>query len=152
MKQVLATLSGAVTTFVTNVKGISIWTGNWPQCTWLMMIWSSRLWANLFFVPLVSGYSSFYSLQDTITESIPLRKITKLERVDLGLRVVADGRWYTFGFENDRTLYDWHDDIYVRSPLHSSISHPFDFAHTAHAGPDAIFGLSVNSLPFQLSY
>jgi len=83
---------------------------------------------------------------DTTIESIPLHKISKLERVDLSLRVVADGRWYTFGFENDGTLYDWHDDIYIRSPLHTSISHPFDFVHTAHAGPDTIFGLSGDYL------
>ncbi|KXN88043.1 hypothetical protein AN958_07775 [Leucoagaricus sp. SymC.cos] len=76
-----------------------------------------------------------HSLSQRLLKRIPLKSITKVERVDLThaclLIESSGGKQYYLAFENDAILYDWQDDIYPRSRL-GNFSSPFNFIHEVH--------------------
>ncbi|KAG6811012.1 hypothetical protein H0H92_009353 [Tricholoma furcatifolium] len=75
---------------------------------------------------------------------ISLSSITKLERVDrqpncLLLEYTTDHTHILYlSFASDEEVYRWHDDIYNRSQLGSSITLPKEFVHHVHLAPDMI--------------
>ncbi|KAJ7186620.1 hypothetical protein C8R46DRAFT_1057579 [Mycena filopes] len=79
--------------------------------------------------------------------SILLSDIEKLERTDrlpYGLALqTKHGQHYLLGFENDRHLYEWQDDIASRS---MGVSPPYNFVHEIHAGYDSVNG-NLTGLP-----
>jgi len=72
---------------------------------------------------------------------IPLSHISRLERVDSKpycLLLETKDRRYHLSFKNDEELYDWQDDVYLRSPLGEG--KPFGFVHNIHVGTDPASG------------
>lgn len=87
----------------------------------------------------------------TPSYKIPLSHISKLERVDSKphcLLLEAKDRRYYLSFDNDGELYDWHEDVYSRSPLGGG--QPFGFIHNIHVGVDGTSG-AFAGLPPQWS-
>jgi len=74
---------------------------------------------------------------------IYLRDVQNIERVDEGpccllLETNNPHRRYLFSLNNDVELYDWQDDVYLRTPRGEGS--PFDFKHDVHVGVDARTG------------
>ncbi|KAM6491086.1 hypothetical protein JOM56_011009 [Amanita muscaria] len=70
---------------------------------------------------------------------IYLRDVQNIERVDQGpyclvLETNNPTRRYLLSLRNDVELYDWQDDVYLRTPRGEGS--PFDFKHDVHVGVD----------------
>ncbi|KAJ3272571.1 Protein kinase [Terramyces sp. JEL0728] len=71
-----------------------------------------------------------------------LREVEKVERTDLQpycIHVTAKDRSFYFALNSDHALYEWHDELYNRSPL--GISSPTNFVHNVHVGYNATQGV-----------
>ncbi|TDL26933.1 hypothetical protein BD410DRAFT_800026 [Rickenella mellea] len=84
---------------------------------------------------------------------IELGSIKAVERVDLTghcLLVEHNEQNFYLSLKNDEELYDWNDDIYLRSPL-NAIGNPTDFEHKEHIGFDPLTGsFSGTGVPEEL--
>lgn len=81
----------------------------------------------------------------TKTGVILLRDVDRIERVDAKpycLELEANGRRYLVALQSDGELYEWQDDVYVRS-AGGTVSQPYGFAHVGHVGWEAGGGLRV---------
>ncbi|KAF8332462.1 hypothetical protein F5887DRAFT_1077462 [Amanita rubescens] len=76
------------------------------------------------------------------TGVIQLKDVDRIERVDAKpycLELEANGRRYLVALKSDGELYEWQDEVYVRSGS-GGFSQPFGFAHVGHVGWDAPSG------------
>ncbi|KAJ9125151.1 hypothetical protein QFC22_000105 [Naganishia vaughanmartiniae] len=108
----------------------------------------SFLWSKKWLV-LRDQTLSFHKNETSQTPSsmIQLKDISDIQRVDLKpfcLEVEANGK---ATLKSDQELYEWQDDIYVRSPM-LSVSGPTNFVHQVHVGFDAVSG-AFTGLPDQ---
>ncbi|KAF8627551.1 hypothetical protein AX15_004371 [Amanita polypyramis BW_CC] len=84
---------------------------------------------------------TFYSSESSTLCSkegvIRLQDVQRIERVDAKpfcLLLEANNRRYWLSLQNDVELYDWQDDVYLRTPRGEGS--PFDFKHDVHVGVD----------------
>ncbi|KAJ3319669.1 Protein kinase [Boothiomyces sp. JEL0866] len=71
-----------------------------------------------------------------------LKEIEKIERTDLQpycIQITTKDRTFYFALNSDHALYEWHDELYNRSPL--GISSPTNFVHNVHVGYNASQGV-----------
>ncbi|KAI8901587.1 kinase-like domain-containing protein [Globomyces pollinis-pini] len=83
------------------------------------------------------------------TSLILLEDIVKVERVDLkpfAIEIETDDKTYYISFKSDEELYNWMDEIYLRSPL--GFSNPTNFKHNVHVGVNQTNG-SFSGLPLE---
>jgi hypothetical protein len=68
-----------------------------------------------------------------------------MERVDIKLyclELEANGRQYLVALQFDGELYEWQDDMYMRS-AGGAVSQPYGFTHVGYVGWEARGGLRV---------
>ena len=73
---------------------------------------------------------------------IKLADVFNVERVDVKpycLVIETQDRRVYLSLKNDEEVYEWHEDIYSRSPL-MSVSQPTNFVHKVHVGFDPVTG------------
>ena len=76
---------------------------------------------------------------------ILLKDVDRIERVDTKpycLELEANGRRYLVALQSDGELYEWQDDVYVRS-AGGAVSQPYGFTHVGHVGWESGGGLRV---------
>jgi hypothetical protein len=75
-----------------------------------------------------------------VQATIQLDDISNVNRTDLKpycLLIEADGKRLWLAFPSDYELYDWQDDIRMRSPL-IGVTSPVNFLHRVHVGFDPV--------------